>query len=143
MKIHLQYGKEGLGIEINSSNVTVLEPKFLEGIADEGAGFRAAAREPIGTKPLKEMIKASDKVAVVIPVITRPLPTERILPWLFTELSNVPAENFVIVNGTGSHRVNTPEELSVMVGGEVFKKYRVVNHNSLDPATLASAGRDR
>ena len=41
---------------------------------------------------------------VVIPDITRPLPSDRLLPWLFEELSHVPAENVTIVNGTGSHR---------------------------------------
>ena len=58
----------------------------------------------------------SDRVAVVIPDITRPLPTDRLLPWLFAELAHVPAEHFTIVNGTGSHRANTPDELRAMVG---------------------------
>ncbi|HYG77083.1 MAG TPA: nickel-dependent lactate racemase [Planctomycetota bacterium] len=141
MKIHLQYGKEGLNVEIPTSNVTVVAPKFLEGLPDEAAGFQAAVRAPINAKPLKELISAKDKVAIVIPDITRPLPTDRLLPWIFAELSHVPAENFVIVNGTGSHRVNTPEELDAMVGKGIAKKYRIVNHNSLDPATLAPAGK--
>lgn len=141
MKIHLQYGKDGLHVDIPSSNVTVLMPKFLDGLPDEAAGFKAAVRDPIGCKPLRDMIKASDKVAIVIPDITRPLPTERLLPWIFDELSYVPAENFTIINGTGSHRVNTPEELAVMVGPQIAKKYKVVNHNSHDQSTLAPAGK--
>ena len=141
MKIHLQYGKEGLNVEIPTSNVTVVAPKFLEGLPDEATSFQAAVRAPINAKPLKELISAKDKVAIVIPDITRPLPTDRLLPWIFAELSHVPAENFVIVNGTGSHRVNTPEELDAMVGKGIAKKYRIVNHNSLDPATLAPAGK--
>jgi len=140
MKIHLQYGREGLHLETDSKNVTVLAPEFLDGIADEAAGFRAAVREPINCKPLKSLIKASDKVAIVIPDITRPLPTERLLPWIFAELDHVPAKNFVIINGTGSHRVNTEPELAAMCGAEVAAKYTIVNHNSLDPATLKHAG---
>lgn len=141
MKIHLQYSTTGLHIEVPSNNVTVLEPRFMEGLADEAAGFREAARKPIGGKPLKELIGAGDIVAIVIPDITRPLPTARILPWLFAELAHVPAANFTIVNGTGSHRVNTPQELEGMVGADVMKKYKVVNHNSHDRATLKLAGR--
>ncbi|MFN8001636.1 MAG: lactate racemase domain-containing protein [Acidobacteriota bacterium] len=87
------------------------------------------------------MINASDRVAVVIPDITRPLPNDRLLPWLFAELAHVPTENFVIINGTGSHRVNTPEELAGMVGAAVFGKYKIVNHNSHDPETLKFAGK--
>lgn len=140
MKIHLQYGRDGLYLETDSNNVTVLAPKFLEGLPDEAAAFRAAAREPINCKPLKSLIKPSDKVAVVIPDITRPLPTERLLPWLFAELDHVPAANFVIINGTGSHRVNTGDELAVMVGKEIAAKYKIINHDSLDPKTLKHAG---
>src|SRR5215475_1898500 len=139
MLIHLQYGKDGLEIEIPSNNVTTLVPRFIPGLPDESAAFRAAVRDPINSKPLRELIGANDRVAVVIPDITRPLPSDRLLSWLFTELDHVPAENFVIVNGTGSHRVNTPEELAAMVGGEIAKRYKIVNHNSHDPATLAFA----
>jgi nickel-dependent lactate racemase len=53
----------------------------------------------------------------------------------------VPPENVTIVNGTGSHRPNTEEELVAMVGREVASNYRVVNHNAHDPSALAFAGR--
>ncbi|MDB5341602.1 MAG: hypothetical protein JWN70_7221 [Planctomycetaceae bacterium] len=140
MKIHLQYGKDGLDLDVESPHVTVIEPKFMAGLPDERAAFQDAVRQPIESRPLREQINASDTVAVVIPDITRPLPTERILPWVFEELSHVPAANFVIINGTGSHRVNTPAELAVMCGADVASKYKIVNHNSLDPQTLKQAG---
>ena len=140
MKIHLHYGKDGLDLEVDAPNVTVIEPKFMDGLPDEPAAFQDAVRNPIDCKPLREQIKATDMVAVVIPDITRPMPTERILPWVFAELSHVPAENFVIINGTGSHRVNTLDELAAICGADVVKKYKIVNHNSLDPHTLKQAG---
>jgi nickel-dependent lactate racemase len=143
MSIHLQYGKDGLDIDIPSSNVTTLAPRFIPGLPDEAAAFREAVRAPINSKPLRELIGANDRVAVVIPDITRPLPSDRLLAWLFAELGAVPSENFVIVNGTGSHRVNTPAELASMVGDEIASRYRIVNHNSHDPATLAFAGKTR
>ncbi|MEE8217503.1 MAG: lactate racemase domain-containing protein, partial [Vicinamibacteria bacterium] len=105
MKVHLQYGTTGLEADIPSDHLTLIEPRFVEGLADEAEAFREAVRNPIGTPPLREIVKEGDRVAVVIPDSTRPLPSERLLPWLFEELSHVPAERFVIVNGTGSHRV--------------------------------------
>jgi lactate racemase len=140
MKVHLQYGKDGLEAEIASENVTVVTPRFVEGLADEAAAFREAVRKPIGTRPIRELVKASDRVAIVIPDITRPLPTERLLPWLFAELDHVPAEQLTIVNGTGSHRGNTREELASMVGADVVARYRVVNHTAHDSETLLPAG---
>jgi len=141
MRTELQYGRGDLTVEIPASDVTVLRTKHEEGLPDEAAAFREAVRHPIGSAPLKELVKAKDRVAVVIPDITRPLPSDRLLPWLFEELSHVPAENIAIVNGTGSHRPNTEEELVAMVGQEVTANYRVVNHNAHDPNTLAFAGR--
>jgi nickel-dependent lactate racemase len=141
MITHLQYGKDGLEITIPSPNVTTLAPRFIPGLPDEAAAFREAVRGPIDAKPLRELIGADDRVAVVIPDITRPLPSDRLLAWLFAELDHVPAENFVIVNGTGSHRVNTPAELASMVGDEITSRYRIVNHNSHERSTMAFAGR--
>lgn len=141
MKIELQYGRSGLLVDIPSNNVTVLAPRFLEGLPDEAASFESAVRNPIESRPLKELISERDKVAVVIPDITRPLPTDRLLPWLFAELAHVPSKNFIIINGTGSHRINTEAELIEMVGDDVYSKYRVVNHDSHDAATMAPAGK--
>jgi nickel-dependent lactate racemase len=143
MKVHLQYGREGLDVHIPGTDVTVLEPRFVPGLGDERAAFQEAARRPIGTRPLREIVKAEDRVAVVIPDLTRPLPSDRLLPWLFEELAHVPPERFTIVNGTGSHRVNTPEELRSMVGPDVLGRYRVVNHTAHDPATMLPAGTSR
>jgi lactate racemase len=143
MKVHLQYGREGLDVEVPGTDVTVVEPRFVPGLPDEAAAFREAVRRPIGARPLREIVKASDRVAVVIPDLTRPLPSDRLLPWLFAELAHVPDARFTIVNGTGSHRVNTPEELAAMVGGDVLARYRVVNHDSHDPATMLPAGKSR
>jgi nickel-dependent lactate racemase len=140
VKVHLQYGKDGLEADIAAEDITVVTPRFVEGLADEGAAFREAVRHPIGTRPLRELVQGSDRVAIVIPDITRPLPTQRLLPWLFAELDHVPAGQITIVNGTGSHRDNTPAELASMVGAEVASRYRVVNHTAHDPATLLPAG---
>ena len=141
MKTHLQYGTTGLELDLTGLNATILAPRFLPGLPDEAAAFTAALRAPLGTRPLREEIAATDRVAVVIPDGTRPLPSDRLLPWLFAELPHVPRENFTILIGTGSHRANTPAELDAMLGPAVARNYRVVNHDSADASTLAVAGR--
>ncbi len=143
MRVHLQYGREGLDVELPSERVRVIEPAFVPGLADEAAAFREAVRAPIGGKPLRECVAARERVAVVIPDITRPLPTDRLLPWVFAELDHVPPEHVVIVNGTGSHRANTPDELRAMVGPEAFGRYRVVNHDAHDQRTVVPVGETR
>ncbi len=141
MKVHLQYGRDGLLADIPGGNVTLIEPRFVPGLPDERAAFVEAVRRPIGAPPLRDVVQAGDRVAIVIPDLTRPLPSDRLLPWLLEEIAHVPAGRVVIVNGTGSHRANTPAELASMVGEDVLSRYRVVNHSAHDPATLLPAGK--
>ena len=141
MLTHLQYGGGELGVEIPSGDVTVLSPRAEPGLVDERAAFVEAVRNPMGSRPLREIVGAGEKLAVVIPDLTRALPRERLLPWLFEELGHVAPEDVVIVNGTGSHRANTEEELEAMVGPEVYARYRIINHDAHDPSTMELAGR--
>jgi nickel-dependent lactate racemase len=140
MRVKLPYGSERLEVDLPGTNVTVLEPRFVPGLPDEAAAFRDAVRAPLGARPLAEIVRPGERLAVVIPDLTRPLPTARLLPWLFAELSHVRAVDVVIVNGTGSHRANTDEELARMVGADAFSRYRVVNHSAHDAGTLLEAG---
>ena len=140
MRVHLQYGRDGLDVDLPGHDVTVVAPRYVPGLADEYAAFRAAIESPIASPALSELVGSRDRVAIVIPDITRPLPTDRLLPWLLQTIAHVPDTQIVIINGTGSHRANTPSELAAMVGPAILARYRVVNHDSHDTSTLASAG---
>jgi nickel-dependent lactate racemase len=140
MRVHLQYGRDGLDVDLPGRDVTVVAPHYVPGLPDEYAAFRAAMESPIASPPLWDLVRARDRVAIVIPDITRPLPTDRLLPWLLEAIAHVPDPQIVIINGTGSHRANTPSELAAMVGPAILARYRVVNHDSHDSSTLAGAG---
>jgi lactate racemase len=141
MHVRLLYGDGVLPIEIPSSRVTVLEPTPSDGLADEAAAFRLAVRQPIDARPLRHIVASHERVAVAIPDITRPLPSDRLLGWLLEELGHVPDAQWTIVSGTGSHRVNTDEELLRMVGPDIKRRLRIVNHSSHDPSGMELAGR--
>ena len=140
MRIKLEYGTTGLEVTIPSANVTVLAPRFVPGLPDEHAAFARAARAPAGSAPLRDRVAPGERVAIVIPDNTRPLPSDRLLPWVLAELSHVPANRVTIVVGTGSHRASTPQEIRAMVGEAVASAYRVVNHDAFQPSSLAWAG---
>ena len=140
MRVHLQYGRDGLDVDLPGHDVTVVAPHYVPGLTDEYAAFRAAIESPIASPPLSDLVGPRDRVAIVIPDITRPLPTDRLLPWLLEAIAHVPDPQIVIINGTGSHRANTASELAAMVGPAILARYRVVNHDSHDSSTLASAG---
>lgn len=141
MQVKLPYGREKMLVDIPAAQVDEIRPRFVPGLRDEGAAFREAVRAPLRARPLRELIEPADKVAVVIPDITRALPSERLLTWLFAELPGLPSENVTIVIGTGTHRPNTAQEIVSMVGRDIARAYRVVNHDAFDPAGLRQVGR--
>ena len=141
MKVHLQYGESGIDEEIPCSNVTIIAPRFTAGLPDEEAGFRDAVRRPIESQALRDLVRSGERVAIVIPDVTRPLPSARLLPWVLSELAHVPENRITIVVGTGSHRADTPDELAAMVGPAVLSRYAVVDHTAYDHARMLPAGR--
>ncbi len=62
------------------------------------------------------------------------------VPWLLEALAHVPRSQFVIINGTGSHRANTREELNSMLGQEIVESVEIVNHDAFDPETMHMLG---
>ncbi|MBO8164142.1 MAG: nickel-dependent lactate racemase [Brevibacillus sp.] len=142
MKTTLLYGKTGLTIEV-PDHAVIVEPKHLPGLADEKKAVREALQNPIGTPPLREMVAKTDKVAIVISDITRPTPNHKLVPWLIEELSHVPLDHFVIINGTGTHRDQTREEFVQMLGEWVVDNIRIINNQCHDKNTLVNVGRSR
>ncbi len=139
MKVALAYGRERLSVDVPDHTI-VITPKELAGLPDERAAFEQAVRQPIGSRALRELAGPADRIAIVIADITRPSPSERLVPWIMAELAHVPRDQFVIINGTGSHRANTREELIRMLGTEVVETVRIVNHTAFDDATLTHLG---
>ncbi|HZG66497.1 MAG TPA: nickel-dependent lactate racemase, partial [Herpetosiphonaceae bacterium] len=139
MKVSLAYGRGWLDVEV-PDHAVVIRPEDVQGLADEHATFRAAVEAPIAAVPLRTLGTPTSTVAIVIADITRPSPSERLVPWIMAELDQVPRENFVIVNGTGSHRANTRDELVRMLGEDIVDTVRIVNHNAFDDATLTYLG---
>jgi nickel-dependent lactate racemase len=139
MHVSLAYGHGRLNVTVPDDAV-VITPEQLPGLPDEHGAFSAAVRAPIGTAPLRAIATSTDTVAIVIADITRPSPSDRLVPWIMAELSHIPRQNFVIINGTGSHRANTYAELVQMLGADIVETVRIVNHNAFDDTTLAHLG---
>ncbi|HWR40366.1 MAG TPA: nickel-dependent lactate racemase [Patescibacteria group bacterium] len=138
-QVKLAYGKNGLTINIPEAAI-VIEPRNLPGLQKEKSAVIEALREPIGTLPLKELVKGKEKIAIVISDLTRPTPNHKLVPWILEELVDHPRENFVIVNGTGSHRANNNDELIQMLGQEIADTVRVINHDAFNNDELVLVG---
>jgi nickel-dependent lactate racemase len=141
--IKLAYGKKDLEITLPEEGLTIIEPKFVPGLSDERKAFIDSLRHPVGSPALEELIKSKNSIAIVFSDITRPVPNRKIIPWLLEELGGVSKDRVVLINATGMHRANTIEELIEMLGEEVVRNYRIINHDAQKREEMVYLGKTR
>jgi len=133
MRVRLDYGKTGLDVELpgNGKVVGPLSIREAPPLANPQAALEAALANPIGTAPLAELAKGKKDACIVICDITRPVPNQLLLPPILRTLegAGIPREKITILIATGLHRPNEGDELVELVGAEVAKNYRCVNHH--------------
>ena len=141
MRIKLAYGKTGLPLELDDAlNVTVVEPVFVPALADPPAAVRAALEAPLGSPPLREVVRPGMRVGVVFSDITRPAPNPLLLGAVLDVLEAVPGIEVTLFNALGTHRPNTEAELRAMVGDAIFASRRIVQNDTFDPSTQVRVG---
>jgi lactate racemase len=129
MKVKLAYGEGYTEVKFPAGRTTIIEPTRRAGLPDERAAVLAALENPIGTQPLRRLIKRNARVTIVFTDITRATPNDRLIPWLLEYLSGiVPRDNITLLNSLGLHRPNTRAELEKMLTPAVVANYRVLNH---------------
>jgi nickel-dependent lactate racemase len=141
MKITLPYGRTGLELELPDS-VNVIRGLPEAPLADPAGAIASALEKPIESAPLRELVKDKDRVAIVHSDITRATPNGLILPPILESLgaAGVPDGNITLINATGMHRAQTDAELRAMLGDDIVARYRIVQHDARDAATLVHAG---
>jgi nickel-dependent lactate racemase len=139
MLLTLAYGKTGLQVEL-PDGTTVLRPADFPGLPDEAAALGEALRRPLGCPPLRDTVRVTDRVVVVFSDLTRPMPNDRVLPVLLEELNHVPREQVTLLNALGTHRRQTGAELERMLGPEIVRAFRIVQHDTGDRANLVHVG---
>lgn len=140
MRIRLDYGVNGLEVELPHERITVIEPSSRAELRDPRAALTAAFRAPIGRPPLRELVRPGQSVAISVCDITRAQPRRETLDAIFAELPELRSEDVTILIATGTHRTNTPAEVEKMLGADIARRYRVINHDSRDRSSLTYVG---
>ena len=136
MKVHLPYGEIELDVDVPDT-AAVLLPERVDVIADPDAAVRAAIAAPIGRRPLREMVRAGQRAAIVVSDVTRPVPNQVILPPILEtlEAGGIARDDITIVVGTGLHRASRADEHARFLGEAILSRYRVVDHDARDAST--------
>jgi nickel-dependent lactate racemase len=138
MKIKLDFGKDGLLIDVPDRNIVkILSKNKTTPIPDSPAKIKHALENPSGCPPLSHIAQKRKSACIVIDDITRPVPNKMLLPPILSILENngIARDNITIMIATGIHRPNIGDELLYLVGAEISAQYRVVNHLAKDRGT--------
>lgn len=144
MKLEFGFGTSVQTVELPDENVIgVLHANQVEQELMGEAEVRRALADPIGTVPLREVVKPGETVAIVTSDITRPLPSYAIMPALLDELyaAGIRKEDITVVFGLGSHREQTPEEMKKLVGERAFEEVNCVDGDSSDCIHMGTTSR--
>ncbi len=140
----LPFGRGEVSLSIPTANLLgVFEPLPTQAPGDERELVRRALDHPIGTPRLRDLARRGQRVVIVTSDMTRPCPSDRLLPPVLDELraAGIPDRGITIVIALGLHRPMTPEELEATVGTEVYQRVQVVNHNPADTVPLGVTSR--
>ena len=140
MKLRLDYGTDGLDVDLPDRGVTVIEPLHRPAAPDPHETLLRAIRSPIGRPPLKELWKPGKRVAISVCDVTRAQPRRQTIEALLCEMPGLRLEDITILIATGTHRGNSPEELERMLGPELVRHCRVINHDARNQAMLRQVG---
>ena len=141
-QIDIPYGRGAVSVQTDPklAHWDVIRPSFEPALEDPKQLFHKAVRDPIGTKPLREIVKSSDRVVIATSDGTRPVPNKQLIPWLLEELSVSPDQVTVLI-GTGTHRPNTKREIVEMFGKEMVRRVRIVNHDAFSETQNEQVGK--
>jgi nickel-dependent lactate racemase len=141
VRVRLDYGTEGLDVDLPDERTTIIEPVPRPAVPDARATLLKAIREPLGRPPLREIVRTGQTIAISVCDVTRAQPRREQIEALFEEMPHVRDEDVTILIATGTHRANSASELERMLGREILSRFRVINHESRDASVLARVGR--
>ncbi|MBN1892314.1 MAG: nickel-dependent lactate racemase [Clostridiales bacterium] len=130
MQYSFGYGKRSVDINVDPTSViaslTPNEVRVDQTGADE---VLRSLRQPIDSAPLRDIVRPGEKIAIITSDITRPLPSDKILPAVLDELSaaGIADEDILIVFGLGSHKGHSEDQMRSLVGDDVFERIRCVD----------------
>ena len=138
MRVELAYGRGGTTVEV-PDDAEVIAPVEEPGLDDEAASIVAALRHPLLGESLQDLADGTERVAVVFPDLTRPMPNRTVLPPLLAELARagVPDDHITLLCATGTHRQASASEMEELVGPEIMARYAIVDHDGTSDAHVA------
>lgn len=143
MIVNIPYIEDEIAIEIPKPNLSFdLQPAEIKAVEDIEQEIRTALTNPIGTRPLSEIVKSNQSIVIICDDNTRFTPVKEILPIILNILieGGVSEEMIFVMVALGSHRPMTHEELERKFGEKALSRINIYQHDCRDTENLVDYG---
>jgi nickel-dependent lactate racemase len=138
-----KYGKGKLNFSLDSSLVAgELKIKDYPVLSDPETAIRQAIAHPIGSKPLREIVKPGETIVFIVNDPTRVANSHVFMPILLDEMNaaGIPDQDMAIIFALGTHRLMTDEEMVQEVGETVANRVKMHNSDAKDSSQFTYFG---
>jgi lactate racemase len=139
----MAYGKGEIRFNLDPSLVSaVLKLNKVPCLEDPVASIRDAIRNPIDSRPLREIVKPGQTVTFLVNDNTRVANSDVFMPVLLDELNSVGVrdEDMRILFALGSHRALKHDEMVELVGEETAGRVAMFNPDCRDESQFVCFG---
>lgn len=142
-KIKLKYGSSCFNFPLSKwKNTKVVIPKKHKTLGNFRKAILNAINHPIGTRPLKELLKGKNSIAIVIPDSTRKARCDEYLPVLIKEINKagINNKNIKIIVANGTHTLKAKKINNKIIGNDIPKDIKIIDHDCDDDGNLVYIG---
>jgi nickel-dependent lactate racemase len=144
-EISLKYGTGEMLLKMEEKNILqIIESNAVDLEKDEDEMIQEALAHPVNSARLCELVHPGERVAVIIPDVTRAWQkTDKYLPYIVAELNKggVGDADILFVSALGTHRKQTKEEQRLLLGDKLAERFTVLDHDSTDKENLVYKGK--
>lgn len=143
--LKLAYGDSAFALDIQSLDIIdIVQANHIDlPKLTPAEAVRKALANPIASPPLADIVRPGEKICLIAPDITRLWQSPATsLPIILDELNKagINDEDITLLCACGTHRQMTPEEHEKLLGSEIVKRLKVVDHNCLDKSEMRHLG---
>ncbi len=139
MRYSLKYGDQIVSLNLGSDwadRVSVISkgsPSHASGGEQEEI-VRDALDHPVASDRLQDLVQPGENVCVVTSDVTRPMPSDVVLPALLEDLfaGGISPDDITVVFATGIHRSQSRAEQVKLVGEDIAHQVRCVDSDPKD-----------
>lgn len=144
INMKMKYGDEEILVEIPLENyLGTIKGQNSIVQDDEGDVIRESLDNPINSDKLENIVKAGDKICIVVSDVTRLWQKmSTYMPFIVEKLkiAGIDDKDITFISSTGSHRAQSDEEHKLLIGEELHNKFKIIDHNSFDKNNIVKIG---